>query len=444
MPDKFAFVLEDGSGRPSREDMTRVRSHSMRGRNVRIDSRRSKRREKQQKNRMAVAEEQVIVRAPASDLACVHFATTVDDRSRQILFKILAISATSNLLYPVERCIDLHKVEDYVRWLSQDAGFVHITLFTTCAIDDFALHQQPTALTVQYLNKALSYVNKKLSETEGYKADTILIIVMTLAFVATMFQDLDAVSAHIGGLRQLVQLRGGRQYLISNPKTYFKIERIELSWCLSTGCKPMFFSSPVSWEPYFRGSQPVPFALADSMSIDIATWPKLAGIYKDLQCLANLINDNEEQGTKMDAHLFQNAVHSLQSRLLALQGELGSGIAECLRLGMLAALTTTFRLPTRKMPHAHLASQLRIILKSTRATTPGMRIMLTWVFFMSVIAVFDVTEPWISQSWHTLVGEKSWDTMRSILKRLVWIRCIHDEPGQKIFMQLGQLSRVSM
>jgi hypothetical protein len=112
-----------------------------------------------------------------------------------------------------------------VRWLSEDAGFVHITLFTTCAIDDFALHQPPTPLTLQYLRKALSYVTTKLSEQEGYKADTILIIVMTLAFIATMFEDLDAVSAHIEGLQQLVRLRGGHQYLKSHAKTYFKIER---------------------------------------------------------------------------------------------------------------------------------------------------------------------------------------------------------------------------
>lgn len=112
-----------------------------------------------------------------------------------------------------------------MRWLSQDAGFVHITLFTTCAIDDFALHQSPTPLTLQYLRKALSYVKAKISEHEGYKADTILIVVMTLAFMATMFEDLDAAGAHIEGLQQLVELRGGHNYLKDNPKTYFKIER---------------------------------------------------------------------------------------------------------------------------------------------------------------------------------------------------------------------------
>ncbi|KAF2003791.1 hypothetical protein P154DRAFT_486527 [Amniculicola lignicola CBS 123094] len=442
MPEGFVFVLEDGSGRPSRKDMTLVHSHSMKGRNVRINSRRWKQREKRAREATMLFREEVISRAPPSDLECVQFATKIDDRSRQALFKVLAISATSNLLYPVERCIDLHNAQDYVRWLSQDAGFVHITLFTTCAIDDFMQHQAPTTLTLQYLRQSLVYVNSKLSEHEGYKLDTIIVVVMTLAFMGTMFEDLDAASAHIKGLQRLVQLRGGHQYLMKNPKIYFKIERIELSWCLSTGQVPVFYRSPVSWQPFFRGSQPAPSGLCDILSIDIATWPKLAGVYKDLQYLSNLINKNDIHGTMMDAESFQNAVHSIQSRLLALQGDNRGGIGECMRLGMLAVLTTTFRMPSRKMPHAYLASRLRATLETTSATTPGSRMVLTWVLLMSIVAVFEANESWISHLWCTLVRQQKWEAMEAMMEQLIWIRCIHDEPGNQAFMQLERSRHV--
>lgn len=214
--------------------------------------------------------------------------------------------------------------------------------------------------------------------------------------------------------------------------------RIELSRCLSTGHRPIFFPTPVSWDPFFRGIQPAPSALYDALSIDLATWPKLAHVYKDLQYLANLINENETRGTMMDADLFQNAIHSIQSRLLALQGVLECGVAECMRLGMLEVLTTTFRLPTRKMPHAYLASQVQSNLQATVATTPCSRIMLTWVLMMSVVSVFEPTEPWIASLWYSLVDEQSWDALRDILRRLIWIRCIHDEIGRKAFVQLEQ------
>lgn len=220
--------------------------------------------------------------------------------------------------------------------------------------------------------------------------------------------------------------------------------RIELSWCLSTGQKPVFFPATVSWEPFFRGSQPAPSTLCDVLSIDIDMWPKLAVIYKDLQCLANFINDNEAHGTMMDADLFQNAVHSIQSRLLALQDVLGYGVAECMRLGMLAVLTTTFRLPSRKMPHAYLESQLRWNLQLAADMTSGSRVMLTWVLMMSVIAVFEVSEPWILKLWRTLVDEQSWSTMRSTLQRLIWIRCIHCESGMKVFTKLEHLRHIDV
>lgn len=146
----------------------------------------------------------------------------------------------------------------------------------------------------------------------------------------------------------------------------------------------------------------------------------------------------------MDADLFQNAVHSIQSRLLALQDVLGYGVAECMRLGMLAVLTTTFRLPSRKMPHAYLESQLRWNLQLAADMTSGSRVMLTWVLMMSVIAVFEVSEPWILKLWRTLVDEQSWSTMRSTLQRLIWIRCIHCESGMKVFTKLEHLRHIDV
>jgi hypothetical protein len=112
-----------------------------------------------------------------------------------------------------------------VRWLSQDAGFVHITLFTTCAIDDFITQQPQTLQTTRYLRNVLSYLNAKLSEEDSYNSDSILVVVLTLAFIGTMLEDFEAVRTHIRGLHQLVRLRGGHEYLNEHPQLYFKIER---------------------------------------------------------------------------------------------------------------------------------------------------------------------------------------------------------------------------
>lgn len=109
--------------------------------------------------------------------------------------------------------------------LSQDDGFVHVTLFTTCAIDDFISQQTQTLQTSRYLSNVLSYLNAKLSERNAYNSDSVLIVVLTLAYIGTMFEDFEAVRTHIQGLHQLVRLRGGLEYLNKQPKLYFKIER---------------------------------------------------------------------------------------------------------------------------------------------------------------------------------------------------------------------------
>lgn len=140
----------------------------------------------------------------------------------------------------------------------------------------------------------------------------------------------------------------------------------------------------------------------------------------------------------MNANLFQNASHSIQSRLLGLQDMLESGVAECLRLGMLAVLTTTFRLPVRKMRHAYLASQLRSVFQNVGPVISGSNPILSWVLMMSVIAVFDVGEPWIPVVWKAVARRASWCETRWGFQRLIWIACIHDEPGQKAFVQLEQ------
>jgi hypothetical protein len=178
------------------------------------------------------------------------------------------------------------------------------------------------------------------------------------------------------------------------------------------------------------------------MSIDVTTWPKLAATYKDLQFLADLINGNDSNNVQMDASVFQAATHSIQSRLLELQDMVGSGIAECLRLGMLAVLTTTFRLPRRKMPHAYLASKLRIAFQDASLIRPESRDILFWVLMMSVIAVFDVGEPWIPIVWNVIANKGSWYETKQGFQRLIWITCIHDEVGQNTFMQL-QRARAS-
>lgn len=68
-------------------------------------------------------------------------------------------------------------------------------------------------------------LNKRLSTTESHAFDSTVYIVFILASVAAMVGDYDATGAHISGLYRILMLRGGLDYLRSDPSLHFKLDR---------------------------------------------------------------------------------------------------------------------------------------------------------------------------------------------------------------------------
>src|SRR5262245_47009797 len=94
----FAFVAADEHGKARKSDAALVRSHCMRGKNKRADSRRSKRLAKQMgliapvhihesKSEADGTGRFHLLPPPVSALDLVHFAGAVDDFSKRTLFK---------------------------------------------------------------------------------------------------------------------------------------------------------------------------------------------------------------------------------------------------------------------------------------------------------------------------------------------------------------------
>jgi hypothetical protein len=220
-----------------------------------------------------------------------------------------------------------------------------------------------------------------------------------------------------------------------------QLTRLDLSRSLSTGKDPLFrppsICPPLSWQPFFAGSNPLPSHIASTLDIPSAIFPKFTVVYNDLRFLANLINEKIATDTVMSTDIFHGAIHSVQVRLLDLAGNLEDDIAECLRLGMLAFLTTTFQLPGRKLEYTHLAQRLKDMLTRVHTSTLGAQRMMSWVLMISTIAIFETDEPWIPRVWNMFVEEGlTWGELRSTLKGAIWIECIHDAPAEKVFLKL--------
>ena len=71
----------------------------------------------------------------------------------------------------------------------------------------------------------MHFLNEKLGEKDAYLVDSNVYIIVMLTLMAAMFGDHAAANAHIDGLRRIVDLRGGMEYLRCNHNLHYKLDR---------------------------------------------------------------------------------------------------------------------------------------------------------------------------------------------------------------------------
>ncbi|KAM5358278.1 hypothetical protein ACJZ2D_015436 [Fusarium nematophilum] len=404
---RFAFVsCHDGP-----IDRLKIRSHCMKGRNRREGSRRSVRSARQRQD--ASQPGALFQPQPPLDSSITQFASRVNKSAHEVLHQGNELS-----IHPVEVCVDfdLYKT-DRSAWPLDDHAFLSTVLLSTSALRDYALQQSPTTATRFHLVMTLSLLNDKLSFSNAHLLDSNIYLTLCLAVMAGIFGDGPATAAHLSGLHKMVALRGGSEYFKRQPKLQHKLESLDLLWCLSFGGEPQFLRGPVCWEPCFHSDVDIPLELFDS---------RLSAVFCDVRHLVALVNAHHEQKTRLSAELFQPALSSCQTRLLLLKDSLDP-LSQWLCLGILAFLTTMFRLPGRKLQYPHLASQLH---RSCETTDARPQALLFWFLIVSAVAV----EPWLHGTWKRIVNpDLSWDDARVRLQRVMWIGCIQDELGRQAF-----------
>lgn len=155
-----------------------------------------------------------------------------------------------------------------------------------------------------------------------------------------------------------------------------------------------------------------------------------------------LINDIFDMGSRLDGAIFQEAMSSIQSRLLHLNEDLENTAEECLRLGMLAFMTTTFHLPGRRASYGNLADRFRYSCQKIALSLKYNDLNL-WLLMLGAISVFDVNELWLREWWCGISSPGIlWEEARWRLQSVMWINCIHDDLGSKVFDQLTNRAHV--
>lgn len=211
-------------------------------------------------------------------------------------------------------------------------------------------------------------------------------------------------------------------------------------WFLSTATRP---NSPFPQDPRLV----CPEVEYTTSSVDSLIDPLIRPALGYMRGYALLLNDGVQRGSpRRTESEYQKFIFSLHYRLVWLQGVFfDDAISECLRLTMLALLTTTLQIPGARATYPDLASRLReqyygVLADHQCASLEQRDEFLLWSLLAGAVSVFDVGElsrdgHWMRDLWEMSSGrlDCSWEEMRLILGKYVWINGLHDGAGSHAF-----------
>ena len=159
---------------------------------------------------------------------------------------------------------------------------------------------------------------------------------------------------------------------------------------------------------------------------------KLVNIWRDLGEFCRAANIASSTNRNLDPDLYQEVMISVFYRLMRLKFPQGS-IDEVLRLGLLAFSTTIF-LGIRGIPMQYdslvhdLVSALRAIDQSVSEIPSNLSLWLA--YFARVMVFHEPEQAWLTSHLKDQLQSSnlsSCQAVRSLLKSLLWVDCLHDE-----------------
>lgn len=218
--------------------------------------------------------------------------------------------------------------------------------------------------------------------------------------------------------------------------------RVDLGLVLRFGCKPVFFNTDISWDPYIssqgliRGLKKINIPETEARAFIKTLDKRLANVWKDLQEFAMLGNLAHQTSRKLQPNTFSEIMVSILYRLLALSFP-ESPIEDALRVGMMAfAATIFFRWRSMNQRQKYLDDIFQDALSRLRETSTkpplGVLFWLLMVWNIAVSPEDDIFAEWMYAIIQDL-GLGSWPGAQKVLKSVLWIGCLFDSSGQQAF-----------
>ncbi|KAH6655158.1 hypothetical protein BKA67DRAFT_559633 [Truncatella angustata] len=476
MPQQFAFVATDDFARIRSAERQLIRRHCMRQKNKQPDSRRSKREAARasaksprnhlnQDERSSLRPEPIPIEALVvshseectmrgqkqvsnhdqiapplpSDWALFEFPEKLDVVSQKLMHQYYLRNPIRDILYPFNYfgiLIDFHMDTSWCfRTLCSEQLYLRAILLLSSASNDLVLQQPLSTTTYTFLRYTIPVLNNRLSDKDEFKHDLVLYVVSILASIAILFGDFNAAKLHATGLSEVIRLRGGFGEVDYNPLIQFSVDRLNFSSLLATKLWTPLYNASIWKVPIFTAEVANSHRLEGMLCVDGLVEADVAHVFRNLQYTTILFNKHYYEKTPMEGRFIRQCLGNIHSTIVELEGRLTTEISKCLRLGMMAFLATTFRLPglCEQRYCKSLANELQVSYAACIASIPDVdkRIEI-WLLLMLLLSVSDTDKPQIWASWKaTSVNKPSWIEIRNSLKQVMWIDSFHDDLGRK-------------
>ncbi|CAH0003384.1 unnamed protein product [Clonostachys byssicola] len=239
-------------------------------------------------------------------------------------------------------------------------------------------------------------------------------------------------AAHAVGLRQIIHLRGGFRALDHNPMVQFSLDR-----ALVTQQWTSLYDSSIWKEPIFTTQLTDMNYPHEKVSVNGLVDSRLELVFRTLQKTTLLFNEHFYSNERIEGRFAQQCLGFVHSQLLELDGCLTDGFSETLRLGMMAFLATTFRIPGLGVQRAYRGTfeKLQLSLSSDKAWTAQTHEKISiWIIIVRIIFTESRDTLQVPALWiETAVHKRPWEEIRCGLKEVMWIDSLHDKPGKRAY-----------
>ncbi|KAH8890159.1 hypothetical protein GQ53DRAFT_722036 [Thozetella sp. PMI_491] len=385
---------------------------------------------------------------PPVNLAMPRFAFEIDDTYRDLLFSYFVKSRDTR--YEVESCVEFEFSRSlWWQWLFEDGAFLQSALAYACAHDDLSIvNTGLSSRTHAEMRKTLNQLNKNLSDANYSLRDSTISVVLSLIALADCVGDDTAVTAHTIGLREMIKLRGGLYNFRHDTKLFIKLCHMDLAMNLAYGETPQLHNDTVTWESIIdtrRISSCCSDCVERSPSNDAINGlpdQRLKTVFSDLQQFTRMMNkaSTGPGAQRLKYGEFQTILASIQYRLLQLQDTQHSSLAECVRLAMLAFMTTIFRVAARAPRHDYLVDRLSECCLALEPT-PAIRDLMLWVLMITATSSLRGDEHWLWDVWAAHIpASMTWPEASRSLQCMPWVNVVHNAPAAHIFRFMQALS----